>query len=296
MKRKLIFALFVTLFLVQNIVAQIDTSNIYPLEVGNFWEYKGGGRHYYEKVIGSETMSNGKKYKILQRVDLNDNHTINLFRRVENNKKVYYYNELNGLESKIYDVSLPKKSTWVFIDNTYSYIENITNEYYALIQDTARIYYMSLIKIDSTFIPPDTNWMHLYDDFAIGIGPILIGDITGYWTLRGAIINGVIYGSITVGVEEDIHILENNSIGIVSYPNPFNSSCKIQINVPMSQEIELTLFNILGEELLTIYEGGLESGIQTINLEMPKYFNSGIYFGVLKTMEGNVTTKLIYLK
>lgn len=258
-----------------SLYSQIDTSNIYPLEIGNFWEFKGGGRHYYEKVIGSESMPNSKNYKVLQRVNLYDNDTTTLFRRVEDDKRVYYYNELNGLETKVYDVSLPEKSTWNFTENTYSYIENITNEYYNLIGDTAKIYYMSLIKIDSASVPPDTNWLHLYDDFAIGIGPILIGDVTGYWTLRGAIINGVTYGSITVDIDrgEKIpidYLLKQN------YPNPFNPTTSITYQLPRNAHVKLVVYNSLGQVVNTLVDQNKSHGKYIVDFNASN-LPSGLY-------------------
>ena len=202
-----IVKLFIIIYSISigNIFSQIDTTDIYPLQIGNYWEFKGSGRHYYEKVIGTELMPNGKVYKVLETKNFDENATTYYFyRRVEDNSRVYYYDDRNGTESKNYDINLPVGSAWYIPYMPHRRIIDIKNEYYALIQDTTIIYYMDYVNIDSSSTPPDTNWTHLYDDFAVGVGQILKGDMTGYWTLRGAIIDGVVYGDVNIKHEEPL--------------------------------------------------------------------------------------------
>jgi len=45
-----------------------------------------------------------------------------------------------------------------------------------------------------------------------------------------------------------------------NYPNPFNSSTTIPVSMPFALEIKLKIYNILGEEVRTIYNGSLEAG------------------------------------
>ncbi len=49
-----------------------------------------------------------------------------------------------------------------------------------------------------------------------------------------------------------------------NYPNPFNSTTAIQYYLPKSQKINLTVFNIKGQKVTTLYDGLQESGIYQV--------------------------------
>jgi hypothetical protein len=49
-------------------------------------------------------------------------------------------------------------------------------------------------------------------------------------------------------------VLEQN------YPNPFNPSTSIPVGIPTRSEIELKIFNILGQEIRTLYSGAIDQG------------------------------------
>ena len=54
-------------------------------------------------------------------------------------------------------------------------------------------------------------------------------------------------------ITNDITIFEN-------YPNPFNGSTKIEINLPKSEYINLDVFDISGKRIENIYSGLVQSG------------------------------------
>ncbi len=96
----------------------------------------------------------------------------------------------------------------------------------------------------------------------------------------GSILNNP---DVPVSVEElpqnlisDEFILEQN------YPNPFNPSTTIRFNLPDDGFISLKVYNTLGQEITTLYEGELESGYHSIQWNGKDMFGenvtSGIYF------------------
>jgi hypothetical protein len=45
-----------------------------------------------------------------------------------------------------------------------------------------------------------------------------------------------------------------------NYPNPFSPMTTLSVAIPLSSDVELKIYNILGEEVRTIYSGSLEAG------------------------------------
>jgi len=67
-----------------------------------------------------------------------------------------------------------------------------------------------------------------------------------------------------------------------NYPNPFNPSTKIKFSLPVTSNVKLSVFNILGEEVQILVNETKEAGIYTINFDAAQ-LNSGIYFYKLET-------------
>jgi len=86
-----------------------------------------------------------------------------------------------------------------------------------------------------------------------------------------------------------------------NYPNPFNSRTNFEILVPERNFIILTVFDVLGREVATIYSGEIEAGIHKLSWNC-EGLSSGIYFAKLsfeskeKKLNQIQTKKLLYLK
>ncbi|HRQ54348.1 MAG: T9SS type A sorting domain-containing protein [Ignavibacteriaceae bacterium] len=80
-----------------------------------------------------------------------------------------------------------------------------------------------------------------------------------------------------------------------NYPNPFNPTTKIQFEVPMSQKVELIVYDILGRKVKELYNDLAPAGV--INLEFrADYLASGMYIYRLKTKDISISKKMILLK
>ena len=298
MNRIIVFASFLIIALAQNNFAQIDTNDVYPIHKGNLWEYTNYiDTHYYEVIVGEETLPNGKTYKRRMSVNLVEDDllwdTTYSYWRVEN-QKVYWY--WANMDSKMYDCSLPVGSVWrrnstVSIGRKiYMKLRYFDN----MFGDTLSLFLMENVHIDTARNPPDTTVvMDIYDDFTKGVGRV---NSNNGVRLTGAIINSKKYGNITVDVEYEKPILDNYRIEIDTYPNPFNGTCNVTFTIPKTQNIKLKLFNILGEEVYTLFSGNLQKGEQHFNLNMPKEISSGIFFILLETEKRNYSKKILYLK
>jgi hypothetical protein len=66
-----------------------------------------------------------------------------------------------------------------------------------------------------------------------------------------------------------------------NYPNPFNPSTRIKYSLPQSGQIALKVFNILGQEVATLFEGTHQPGNYEVRFD-GEHFENGIYFCRLK--------------
>jgi hypothetical protein len=93
---------------------------------------------------------------------------------------------------------------------------------------------------------------------------------------------------VTVGVAPEKMVLAQN------YPNPFNPSTLIEFVVPMSGHATMKVYNVLGQEVATLFDGNAEAG--TINTARFNALNlpSGLYFYTLRSA-GQAETKRMLL-
>jgi hypothetical protein len=99
---------------------------------------------------------------------------------------------------------------------------------------------------------------------------------SNYTLLTGAIINGVKYGEIRTGVEED-KSLPNSFELSQNYPNPFNPMTKIRFDVSVAGFISLKVYDMLGRQVVTRVNERKLPGRYEVNFDTSK-LSSGVYF------------------
>ena len=80
-----------------------------------------------------------------------------------------------------------------------------------------------------------------------------------------------------------------------NYPNPFNPSTTINFSIPQSSNVTLKIFNTLGQEVATLVNENMESGVHTINFDASA-LNSGIYFYRLDAGQYSEVRKMTLIK
>lgn len=101
---------------------------------------------------------------------------------------------------------------------------------------------------------------------------------------------------ITTGLEYDeTASFDASSPGIAIIPNPATAEATIKINLPRASNIELALYDLLGNKLGRLAGGNYEAGLlkTTINADE---FTNGTYFIRLQTDSEVITAKLIIIK
>jgi len=80
-----------------------------------------------------------------------------------------------------------------------------------------------------------------------------------------------------------------------NYPNPFNPSTKINYSVPNSGFVTLKVYNILGQEVTTLFSGQLHAGNYDATFDGSQ-FAGGVYIYRLEAGKTSISKKLVLLK
>jgi photosystem II stability/assembly factor-like uncharacterized protein len=86
----------------------------------------------------------------------------------------------------------------------------------------------------------------------------------------------------------DFHLYQN-------FPNPFNSITQIQYYLPEGVQVILSLYNILGEEVLNLVNDFQTEGSYQVDLNMTG-FSSGIYYYSLIINKNRFVRKAVFIK
>jgi hypothetical protein len=82
---------------------------------------------------------------------------------------------------------------------------------------------------------------------------------------------------------------------IQNYPNPFNPVTTIKFDIPTKSKVVLKIYNILGEDVITLVNEEKLAGNYEVNFDASR-FSSGVYFYQLNAGEYLETKKMILLK
>ncbi len=97
-----------------------------------------------------------------------------------------------------------------------------------------------------------------------------------------------------VSVEDETEIIPKD-YSLSVYPNPFNPTAKIQFSNSEAGKYEIRVYNLLGEEIVKLFDDFLESGNHTFELKMNN-FTSGMYLLNIRSEYMNLSKKVLLLK
>ena len=96
-------------------------------------------------------------------------------------------------------------------------------------------------------------------------------------------------------LEADIVVHPSTFKLIGAYPNPFNPTTIVQYSLSEFSWINLSVYNIRGQKLTTLYNGKNIPGVHSVNWNGSNY-SSGVYFISLKVNGAIITQKVLLLK
>jgi hypothetical protein len=80
-----------------------------------------------------------------------------------------------------------------------------------------------------------------------------------------------------------------------NWPNPFNSTTVIRYDMPMAGSVSLTIYNLLGQRVATLFDGRQLTGSYTVSWNASD-FPSGLYFCRMDAAGFAQTRKMVLLK
>jgi len=98
-----------------------------------------------------------------------------------------------------------------------------------------------------------------------------------------------------LSVKEENGIIASNYSLSQNYPNPFNPSTSIRFSIPVSGQVSLKIFDVLGREVKTLLNEEKHAGTYTVSFDM-RNLSSGIYFYRLQAGNFMESKKMILMK
>jgi hypothetical protein len=80
-----------------------------------------------------------------------------------------------------------------------------------------------------------------------------------------------------------------------NYPNPFNPTTKINYELPITNYVELSIFNTLGQRVTTLVSEIQKAGHYQVEWDARR-FSTGVYYYVLRAGEFRDIKKMLILK
>ena len=137
-------------------------------------------------------------------------------------------------------------------------------------------------------------WQHPYigGELAVGNGHLIVSGPTGEVHAFGNL--------ATDADDNDAPSLPESVALHQNYPNPFNTGTVINYDLPTRSHVEISVYNILGQQVVTLVDQALPAGQHTVgwdgNDQSGRPVASGIYLYSLKTSDLNVTKKMVLMK
>jgi len=114
--------------------------------------------------------------------------------------------------------------------------------------------------------------------------------ITGF----GWYIDDIFIEYTTVGIEDEA-VLPNAFSLSQNYPNPFNANTQINFTIPTTSDVNLSVYNMLGQKVATLVSEELSAGNHSVTWNASQV-SSGVYFYKLTAGDNSETHALLLIK
>jgi hypothetical protein len=159
--------------------------------------------------------------------------------------------------------------------NTYGHRENIFGIHFQITNFQPQI-----IGIDTTYDPRNGPVVFVLGNGEVSFTPAVVGGSIIYGPFAGTDNGNAIPG--------DFQLSQN-------YPNPFNAKTTISYSLPKAGSIILTIYNLLGQKVATLFDGIQQAGENKVVWDA-KDVTSGIYFYRLKADKIIETKRMLLLR
>ncbi len=279
-------------------------SDYFPLRIGNIWEYQ----HY----LGS---SKPQRFEIISDTLIAD--TVHVYRTLlkiidpgnpspQEGYVYYHYNPDSTVVYRDYEFpvvpycGLPMIDTRGGVDSVWRYPLGDVMGYFA-ITDTGSASFFTHFRHwaevhnvdpfqDSLVIQPGYEWR-----FVTGIGPVR----DGIDNLLYAKVNDVEYGTSLRVKQKNVSSKIPREPALRIHPNPIRDQAVIEIETFYLLQVEISIFNLLGQSVRLLHNGSLPGGRHFLTWngydDNGKNLNRGVYFLVLRSQRTVKTLKILHL-
>ena len=173
------------------------------------------------------------------------------------------------------------------VGNQYSYTTVIQSDPYnslwaPTVSPNRRQLYMAELSSQTS-----TLWLTTFDSYGNVIGNVSKG--AGFFpNWRQEIPVGIAENEVEAAIPDKI-------TGFQNYPNPFNATTTIEYELPYQTRATIKIYNILGREIETLFDGQQSAGCHNISWKADN-MPSGIYFLKLRASDQVETKRMVLLK
>ena len=255
-----------------------SSRSFYPLAMGDYWEYDsyswGSVGPWDTLIVGvtKDSTFGGHTYQLMAGRSTHDKNSWRNFDRVDSSGDVFRGDPTANREGLLYRLSDTSSSWWV---DGSSYLHRFDSCKLGTILGSRRaiLYVGEYSRTDTTL----RNQRVLVQ--GLGYYTTIFYGLVDYGGdfLRGARIDGIIFGTITAVQDPRKIDLPVDFRLRHPYPNPFNPSTNLDYSVPVRTRVQILVYDLHGQLVRTLVDQVQEPGIHTTQWNASGTA-SGVYF------------------
>jgi len=195
-----------------------------------------------------------------------------------------------------------------YVEMTLSYVLQTNTWYRAVFKRDSTHAVFELYDADNTLLDQTENDSTISANPPVNAAaPLRIGNggnLAGARGFSGKIDQVLIYNNFeginTTGVKDETTVIPAKFELFQNYPNPFNPTTTIKFGVAKAGVIQLTVYDILGRKIKTLFNEDTHVGFHTVNWDGTNEYGNkvatGLYFYQLKASSVQLTQKMLLLK
>jgi hypothetical protein len=267
-------------------------SEFYPLAIGDYWEYfdyadfGGGIVDTVSWIVRGDTTIEARNYRVIHCRSFRYHNQWDSFARFDSVGDLY--TSYGGSEQLTYRFSDTSRTPWAIGTTLRRWERNFIDTLFGMPRH---------VLLALTYQSWDTLGLfglgvYLTEGIGMTASPTLEG---GGYRLRGAMIDGIVYGTIT-SVEEGTggNVPSKYSL-MQNYPNPFNPSTTIMFSLPHASWTNLTILNMIGQEIAVLMNEWKSAGSHSVTWS-PSNLPSGVYLCRFRAGTFSQVNKILLLK
>ncbi|MFO7523841.1 MAG: T9SS type A sorting domain-containing protein [Ignavibacteriaceae bacterium] len=299
-------------FIIKSLPLSPDVFEWFPQAIGNHWvfssyyiednwgyppTYHFAGTKFMDVV--NDTIIDSNSYFILENNILNQFvFEARMFLRVDSiSGEIFRYWDTLNSEFPFHRLNAEP-------GDTIYYPPNLSQPYYILTNEDELPFWntMRYIRGYMEYFPCSCGHILVK---GLGLGGAVFYEFGGSEdNLKGAVIDGVVYGDTTfvVSVEDEQETIPSEFKLFQNYPNPFNPVTKIKYSLPNvetghapSLQVTLKVYDVLGKEAATLANEEKQPGVYEVEFNSAG-LASGVYYYQLKAGSFVETKKMVVIK